>query len=72
MTIPYNLDDEARSELLTYLVVSQLVGHATTGKWLKVEHLIESENLWLKANGGNGDTVEIDPVQRTDLQLGLV
>lgn len=45
MTIPYNPDDEARSELLAYLVVSQLVGHASTGEWLKLEHLIESENL---------------------------
>ena len=58
MTIPYNLDTEARSELLTYLVASQLVGRAQSGEWLKLEHLIESENLWLKANGGNCDMVD--------------
>ncbi|MEW6346471.1 MAG: hypothetical protein AB1704_38040 [Pseudomonadota bacterium] len=58
MIIPYNLDDEARNELLTYLVVSQLVGRARSGEWLKLEHLIESESLWLKANGGNCNVVE--------------
>jgi hypothetical protein len=58
MAIPYNLDDEARSELLTYLVASQLVGRARTSEWLKLDHLIESERLWLKANGGNGEPVD--------------
>lgn len=58
MKIPYNLDDEARSELLTYLVASQLVARARSGEWLTPEHLGESENLWLKANGGNCDTAE--------------
>jgi hypothetical protein len=55
VTIPYNLDDEARAELLTYLVASQLIGRARSGEWLKIDHLIESEQLWLKANGGNCD-----------------
>ena len=58
MAIPYNLDDEARNELLTYLVVSQLVGRARSGEWLAREHLIESASLWLKANGGNCDLAD--------------
>jgi len=58
MAIPYNLDDEARNELLTYLVVSQLVGRARSAEWLKLEHLIESGSLWLKANGASCDMVE--------------
>jgi hypothetical protein len=58
MEIPYNLDDEARSELLTYLVVSQLVTRAKSGEWLTPEHLGESESIWLKANGGNCDVAE--------------
>jgi hypothetical protein len=58
MEIPYNLDDEARGELLTYLVISQLIARARSGEWLTPGHLDESENLWLKANGGNCDTAE--------------
>ncbi|WP_175772507.1 hypothetical protein [Paraburkholderia phenazinium] len=58
MTIPYNLDDEARIELLAYLVATQLIGRARSGEWLKLEHLIESEQLWLKGNGGNCDLVD--------------
>ncbi|WP_175773467.1 hypothetical protein [Paraburkholderia phenazinium] len=69
MAIPYNLDDEARNELLTYLVVSQLVGRARSGEWLKLEHLIESESLWLKANGGNCDTVDRLRLHKESLQV---
>jgi hypothetical protein len=58
MEIPYNMDDEARGELLTYLVASQLVARARSGEWLTPEHLRESETLWLKANGGNCDVVD--------------
>lgn len=58
MTIPYNLDGEARTELLTYLVASQLVARARSGEWLTPEHLGESGSLWLKANGGNCEIVE--------------
>jgi hypothetical protein len=58
MAVPYNLDDEARNELLTYLVASQLVARARSGEWLKLEYVSESESLWLKANGGNCDAVE--------------
>ncbi|SDI83781.1 hypothetical protein SAMN05216466_13731 [Paraburkholderia phenazinium] len=58
MVIPYNLDDEARNELLTYLVASQLVARARSGEWLTLEHVCESASLWLNANGGNCDVVE--------------
>jgi hypothetical protein len=47
-----NLDNEARSELLTYLVVSQLVSRSRTEGWLTPVHLAESEQVWLMANGG--------------------
>ncbi|MBB5402544.1 hypothetical protein OKW50_001052 [Paraburkholderia youngii] len=49
----YNLDDEARTELLAYLVVAQLIARATTGQWLEAAHVCESVLLWLSANGGN-------------------
>ena len=46
-----NLDDEARAELLCYLVVAQLVALARTGGWLRTDHVVESLNIWLKGNG---------------------
>jgi hypothetical protein len=47
-----NLDHEARAELLTYLVASQLVSRSRTEGWLTPLHLVESEQIWLTANGG--------------------
>jgi hypothetical protein len=47
-----NLDDEARTELLTYLVVSQLIARADTAEWLRPVHLVECGRLWLTINGG--------------------
>ncbi|SDR51330.1 hypothetical protein SAMN05443245_6896 [Paraburkholderia fungorum] len=52
-SIPYNLDGQARAELLAYLVVSQLIARARTGEWLVSQHLGESVLLWLCANGAN-------------------
>jgi hypothetical protein len=53
-----NLDDEARAELLSYLVVAQLVGHSRTGEWLRTDHLVESTRIWLASNGGACDWLE--------------
>ncbi|WGS54968.1 hypothetical protein LFL96_36400 (plasmid) [Paraburkholderia sp. D15] len=47
---PECIDDEARAELLTYLVVAQLVGRARTGGWLRTDHLVESARIWLLNN----------------------
>jgi hypothetical protein len=52
-SIRYNLDDEARAELLTYLVAVQLVARVLTGDWLNSWHLCESALLWLHSNGAN-------------------
>ncbi|MFM0009678.1 hypothetical protein [Paraburkholderia sediminicola] len=46
-----NLDDEARAELLCYLVVGQLVARARTGGWLRTDHVVELLNIWLQGNG---------------------
>ena len=53
-TISY-FDDEARAELLTYLVVGELVAMARTGDWLRTDHLVESARIWLKSNGARCD-----------------
>ncbi|RAS38310.1 hypothetical protein [Paraburkholderia bryophila] len=48
-----NLDAEARAELLTYLVVAQLIARARTGAWLRTDHLVESTRIWLGGNGAD-------------------
>lgn len=58
MQPPNNLDDEARAELLCYLVVGQLVARARTGDWLRTDHFVESLNIWLNANGAQADWLE--------------
>lgn len=45
------LDGEARTELLCYLVVSQLVGRVRTSSWLRTDHLVESTRIWSDGNG---------------------
>jgi hypothetical protein len=53
-----NLDDEARAELLCYLVVGQLVARSRTGAWLRTDHLVESTRIWLAGNGADADWTE--------------
>ena len=65
----YNLDDEARAELLSYLVVSQLIARATTGQWLKTAHVSESVLPWLTANGGNCGARERSDLSRLSVDV---
>ncbi|CAG4892204.1 hypothetical protein LMG31841_01572 [Paraburkholderia saeva] len=53
-----NVDDEARAELLCYLVVGHLIAEARTGTWLRTDHLVESARIWQSANGANFDWSE--------------
>ncbi|MFL9993304.1 hypothetical protein PQR34_20795 [Paraburkholderia sediminicola] len=53
-----SLDDEARAELLCYLVVAQLVARSRTGEWLRTDHLVESTRIWQGGNGANADWTE--------------
>ncbi|NYH12978.1 hypothetical protein [Paraburkholderia bryophila] len=48
-------DDEARAELLCYLVVAQLIAQARTGAWLRTDHLVESMRIWLAGNGADAN-----------------
>ncbi|OUL80708.1 hypothetical protein [Paraburkholderia hospita] len=50
MQLITTLDDEGRIGLLCHLVVAQLVARARTGEWLRTDHLVESERIWLSAN----------------------
>lgn len=53
-----SLDDEARAELLCYLVVAQLIARARTGAWLRTDHLVESTRIWLAGNGADAGWLE--------------
>ncbi|AUT76386.1 hypothetical protein [Paraburkholderia hospita] len=44
-------DDEARAEMLCYLVAGELVAMARTGDWLRTDHLVELSLVWMHANG---------------------
>ena len=56
------MDDEARAELLTFLVVGQLFALAHSGAWLRTDHLIESSQIWMSSN-----SVECDWLERAKL-----
>jgi hypothetical protein len=58
MPRPGRLDDEARAELLCYLVVGQLIAINHAGTWLKTSHLVESARIWLANNGADCDWME--------------
>ena len=51
--MPIVFDDEARAEMLCYLVVGELVAMARTGDWLRTDHLVELSLVWMRANGAN-------------------
>jgi hypothetical protein len=55
---PGHLDDEARAELLCYLVVGQLVARSRTGEWLRTDHLVESTRIWLASNSAEARWTE--------------
>lgn len=50
--------DDARAELLCYLVVAELVAMARTGEWLRTDHLVESGRIWCNATDARFDWVE--------------
>lgn len=58
MSTPLNLDLRGRAELLSYLVISQLLAKALTKEWLSPQHTVESTRLWLATNGGGADLLQ--------------
>jgi len=60
-------DDEARAELLCYVVVSQLIARAKTGEWMRTDHLVETIKLWTRASGASAawlDSVRLGNVSQ--------
>jgi hypothetical protein len=52
------MDSETKAELLTFLVVGQLLARARSGEWLRTDHLIESCQIWLSSNAARSDWLE--------------
>ncbi|PXX14547.1 hypothetical protein C7399_112158 [Paraburkholderia tropica] len=52
------VDDEAKAELLCFLVVGHLVAIARSGHQLRTDHLIESSVLWLQSHGAECDWLD--------------
>ncbi|WP_321955363.1 hypothetical protein [Paraburkholderia bannensis] len=52
------MDSEAKAELLTFLVVGQLLARARSGEWLRTGHLIESCQIWLSSNAALCDWLD--------------
>jgi hypothetical protein len=64
-----HLDDDARSRMLCYLVVAQLISQARTKQWLRTDHLVESMQIWLQ--GQRGECSVFERVQLGHLSLTL-
>lgn len=58
MTGDNKLDDAERADLLCFLVMAQLIGHATTGDWLRTTHVVEASRIWATSNSADCDWLE--------------
>jgi hypothetical protein len=52
------LDGPERADLLCFLVMAQLIGHARTGEWLQTDHVVEATRMWLASNSAECDWLE--------------
>jgi hypothetical protein len=47
-----------RAELLTYLVISQILAKSTTAEWLSDEQVVLAARKWHRVKGGRDDWLE--------------
>lgn len=38
--------------------MAQLIGHATTAKWLRTDHVVEASRIWAASNSADCDWLE--------------
>jgi hypothetical protein len=77
---PLQRDLRAQSELLAYLVISQLITKHTTGDWMSVELTVESTRACLHSSRHNEDAIRrvmiasraLDLAKRIGSDLSLV
>ncbi|WP_091789826.1 hypothetical protein [Paraburkholderia steynii] len=63
------LDDEARTELLCYLVVSQLLSRIRTDDWLRTDHFVECSRIWSQANTASLNWFESVRLRQLSVEL---
>jgi hypothetical protein len=52
------LDIRARADLLCFLVMAQLIGHAGTGQWLRTDQAVEIGRIWAASHPAACDWLE--------------
>jgi hypothetical protein len=52
------LDGPERADLLCFLVLVQLIGHATTDEWLRTGHVVEASRIWAASSAADCDWLE--------------
>jgi len=58
MTGDTKLDNAERADLPCFLVMAQLIGHASTGDWLRTDHAVEATRMWVASNSAECDWLE--------------
>jgi hypothetical protein len=63
------LDNADRADLLCFLVLAQLIGHAGTGHWLRADHVVESARMWTASNSVDCDWLDRAKLARISAEL---
>jgi hypothetical protein len=69
MTEDKKLDDAERADLLCFRLMAQLIGHASTGDWLRTDRVVEATRMWLASNSAECDW--LDRVKLAELSADL-
>jgi hypothetical protein len=51
-------DGAERADLLCFLITAQLIAHASTGDWLRTDHVVEASRMWMTSNSAECDWLE--------------
>jgi hypothetical protein len=63
------LDGPERADLLCFLVMSQLIGRASTGEWLRTDHVVEAARMWVASNSADCDWLERAKLARMSVEI---
>lgn len=69
MTGNRKLNAPERADLLCFLVMAQLIGHATTGHWLRTNHVVEASRMWAASNSADCDWLERATLAQVSVDL---
>jgi hypothetical protein len=63
------LNGSERADLLCFLVMAQLIGHASNGGWLRTDHVVEAARMWAASNAADCDWLERAKLARMSADL---